>query len=85
MKVKNTPSGATTGPTLASRYDWLLLLLPVPMLLGAVVAASVGVRTAFGVSVGGLPSAAMLAYALFVDPPLSNGECGRERGATVQN
>ena len=71
MSVSKTPTGQTVGPTPESRYDWLLMLLPVPMLLGAAVAAAVGVRLAFGVSVGGLPSAAMLAYALFVDPPLS--------------
>lgn len=72
MSVSKAPTGQTVGPTLQSRYDWLLVLLPIPMLLGALVATAVGVRTAFGVSVGGLPSVLMLAYALFVDPPLSN-------------
>lgn len=70
MSVSKAPTGQTVGPTLQSRYDWLLVLLPIPMLLGALVATAVGVRAAFGVSVGGLPSVLMLAYALFVDPPL---------------
>ncbi|MDS0299870.1 hypothetical protein NDI76_14065 [Halogeometricum sp. S1BR25-6] len=72
MRVRKTPTGEAVGPVLQSRYDWLLVTLPLPMLLGVAVAAAADVPAAFGVSAGGLPSAAMLLYALFVDPPLSD-------------
>ncbi|MDS0294043.1 hypothetical protein [Halogeometricum luteum] len=71
MRVRKTPTGETVGPLLESRYDWLLTTVPLPMLLGTVGAAAAGVPAAVGVGAGGLPSAAMLAYALFADPPLS--------------
>lgn len=71
MSVSESPTGETVVPAVESRYDWLLALLPLPMLLGVTAAMLTDVRVVFGVSVGGLPSAAMLAYGLFVDPPLS--------------
>jgi hypothetical protein len=71
MRIRETPTGETVGPRLESRYDWLLVSLPLPMLLGVAAAAAAGAPAAVGVGVGGLPSAAMLAYALFADPPLS--------------
>ncbi|QIB75867.1 hypothetical protein G3I44_17235 [Halogeometricum borinquense] len=71
MSVSKRPTGETIVPAVESRYDWLLALLPFPMLLGILVAAVTDIRVAFGVSLGGLPSVAMLVYGLFVDPPLS--------------
>jgi hypothetical protein len=71
MSVRKRPTGETVVPTSKSRYDWLLALLPLPLLLGVLAATFADVQVAFGVSVGGLSSAALLAYGLFVDPPLS--------------
>jgi len=69
MSVRKRPTGETVVPALESRYDWLLALLPLPLLLGVFGASFADVQVAFGV--GGLSSAALLAYGLFVDPPLS--------------
>jgi hypothetical protein len=71
MSVRKRPAGEAVVPALESRYDWLLALLPLPLFLGVLAAAFADVQVAFGVSVGGLSSAALLAYGLFVDPPLS--------------
>lgn len=71
MSVRKRPTGETVVPALESRYDWLLALLPFPLLLGVFAASFADVQVAFGVGVGGLSSAALLAYGLFVDPPLS--------------
>ncbi|SFR62339.1 hypothetical protein SAMN04487947_2956 [Halogeometricum rufum] len=73
MSVRKRPTGETVVPALKSRYDWLLALLPLPSLLGVFAASFADVQVAFGVGVGvgGLSSAALLAYGLFVDPPLS--------------
>lgn len=71
MSTKQTPAGETVVPRVESRYDVLLFLLPLPLLLGVVGAVLTSVPVAVGAGVGGLPSAALLAYGLFVEPPMS--------------
>jgi hypothetical protein len=52
-----------------SRYDLLLWILPLPLLLGAVYGATATVSLSTGVGLGGLPSVVILGYGLFVDDP----------------
>jgi len=61
-------------------YDLLLLALPVPLVLGAVSSALLGVSTAVGVGIGGLPSVLLLAYGLFAVPPTTANRSARGRG-----
>ncbi len=63
---RETTSRAKGFPT---RYDLLLILLPLPLLLGMLGAQFVAVPTALGAGVGGLPSALLLGYGLFVAAP----------------
>lgn len=69
MSTKQRPTGEAIVPRFESRYDVLLLLLPLPLLLGVVGAVLTSAPVAVGAGVGGLPSAALLAYGLFVEPP----------------
>ena len=71
MSVKERPTGEAPVPALESRYDWLLALLPLPLLCGVAVASLTPAPSALGVGLGGVPSVLLLAYGLFVDPPLA--------------
>jgi hypothetical protein len=57
------------GSSDVSRYDLLLWVLPLPLLLGAAYGATATVSLSTGVGLGGLPSLVVLAYGLFVDDP----------------
>lgn len=48
-----------------SKYDLLLALLPLPLVVGIGIAAVAPVPTAVGAGVGGLPSALLVGYGLF--------------------
>jgi hypothetical protein len=74
MSVRTTRSDSIGLPTTPSRYDLLLALLPVPLLLGAFVSAVTSVPTVVGVGAGCVPSAALFGYAILIAPPT-----GRER------
>jgi hypothetical protein len=78
MSVRTTRSGGTGLP--ATRYDLLLALLPVPLLLGAVVSAVTAIPTAVGVGAGCVPSALLFWYAVVVAPPT-----GRERNVSERS
>jgi hypothetical protein len=54
-----------------SRYDLLLAVLPLPLVLGMATSALVSAPVSIGAGLGGLPSAALLAYGLFYRPPTS--------------
>lgn len=78
MSVERNPLGGgidretapdPTGRTFPTRYDVLLALLPLPLLAGIVGAYLLSVPLAFGAGAGGLPSALLLAYGLFVAGP----------------
>jgi hypothetical protein len=60
-----------TGIRSASRYDLLLAVLPLPLLVGASASAGLGAPAALGVGLGGVPSAVLLAYGLFVEAPVT--------------
>ncbi|WIV67644.1 hypothetical protein [Natrialbaceae archaeon AArc-T1-2] len=59
-----------TGPVVEGTvYDYLLGTIPVPLVLGAAIASAIGVSVAYGVGVGAVGSALLVAYALWgVDP-----------------
>ena len=83
MSVERNPFDDGIGPETTTspargrfptRYDLLLFLLPLPLLLGVVGAKLLAVPAAFGVGVGGLPSALLLGYSLFVASPTETAE-----------
>jgi hypothetical protein len=66
--------------TVESRYDLLLAVLPLPLLLGAVGGVATSLPVSVGVGLGGLPAALILAYGLFVDAPTpGRRSAGRRR------
>jgi len=69
MSVRTTRSDSIGLPTTPSRYDLLLALLPVPLLLGAFVSAVTAVPTAVGVGAGCVPSGLLFCYAVLIAPP----------------
>lgn len=54
-----------------SRYDLLLIILPVPLIIGFLSSIMTPVPVSVGISVGGVPSAILLGYGLFIDDPSS--------------
>jgi uncharacterized RDD family membrane protein YckC len=54
-----------------SHYDFLLLVLPLPVLVGVVASLLGPVSSPVGVGVSALPSLFLLGYALFVAAPIS--------------
>jgi hypothetical protein len=69
MSVRDAFSAGRTDHETVSRYDLMLAVLPVPLLLGAVGGLLTSVPTALGAGAGGLPSALVVGYGLFVDTP----------------
>lgn len=78
MSVAKDPFDDFLGSLGASRYDLLLALLPLPLFLGTAASFALGVPTAVGVGLGGLPSALLLIYGLFLDAPVPDAG-GRDR------
>jgi hypothetical protein len=52
-----------------SRYDLLLAVLPLPVLLGAFASLVTSVPDPLGIGIGSLPSALLLVYAVTVGAP----------------
>ncbi|CCC41347.1 hypothetical protein [Haloquadratum walsbyi] len=52
-----------------SRYDLLIIILPVPLIVGFLVSVMTAVPVSVGVGTGGVPSALLLGYGLFIDDP----------------
>lgn len=69
MSTQNTRRTGIDVERRITRYDLLLLLLPLPLCLGTVGATLTTVPLSVGVGAGGLPSLALLLYGLFVDGP----------------
>ncbi|MFD1632555.1 hypothetical protein ACOZ4L_07140 [Haloplanus ruber] len=77
MSVRTTPSEGTAVPTTPTRYDLLLLLLPLPLLLGAALSVVTSVPLKVGIGVGSLPSALVFVYAIWFAAPTRAGVNGR--------
>ena len=52
-----------------TRFDLFLLVLPLPLVLGVGVGSLTTVPSSLGVALGGVPSAALLFYGLFIGGP----------------
>lgn len=52
-----------------TRFDLFLLVLPLPLFVGFGVALLTAVPSSLGVALGGVPSAALLFYGLFIGGP----------------
>jgi hypothetical protein len=69
MSVRPTPSDSTAVTTTPTRYDLLLVLLPLPLLLGAALSVLTSVPLEPAVGVGSLPSALVFGYAITAAAP----------------
>jgi hypothetical protein len=81
MSVQTPQSDSIGLPTTPSRYDLLLALLPVPLLLGASVSAVTATPTVVGVGAGCVPSALLFCYAVLIAPPTRDDKTVSERSA----
>ncbi|WP_049934980.1 hypothetical protein [Haloplanus natans] len=68
MSVRTTRSDGIGLPTM-SRYDLLLILLPLPLLLGACASLVTSLPEPVGIGVGSLPSALLFVYAITAAAP----------------
>ena len=68
MSVRTTRSDGIALPTM-SRYDLLLALLPIPLLLGGVASLLTPVPDPIGIGAGSLPSALLFVYAITAAAP----------------
>ncbi|MFB6221336.1 MAG: hypothetical protein ABEH90_07835 [Halolamina sp.] len=66
----NHPSDNFDGFLDVSRYDLLLAALPMPLFVGALVGRATAAPFVDGLGAGALLAALLLAYGLFVDPPV---------------
>lgn len=70
MSVQTDPLSDSIDALNGSRYDWLLVAIPVPLILGWAVSATLPVATVVGLGLGAVPAAILVCYALFVDAPV---------------
>lgn len=70
MSVQTDPLSDGIDALNGSRYDWLLVAIPVPLLVGWAVGALLPVALSVGLGVGALPAGGLVVYALFVDAPV---------------
>jgi len=70
MSVQTDPLSDGIDALNGSRYDWLLVAIPIPLLVGWTVGAMLPVALAVGLGAGALPAGGLVLYALFVDAPV---------------
>lgn len=70
MSVQTDPLSDGIDALNGSRYDWLLVAIPIPLLVGWAVGAMLPVAPPVGLGVGAFPAAGLVLYALFVDAPV---------------
>jgi len=68
MSVRTTRSDSI-GPSTITRYDLLLVLLPLPLLCGAFASAVTPLSEAVAMGIGSLPSAFVFLYAITAAAP----------------
>ena len=69
MSTQTTGRRRTDQRPQLTRFDLFLLVLPRPLFVGFGVASLTAVPPSLGVALGGVPSAALLFYGLFVGGP----------------
>lgn len=70
MSVRTDPLGPTPDPRLdVSRYDLLLAVMPVPLLVGLLATGVFDLSSHLGVVVGSLLSALVCGYGMFFASP----------------
>lgn len=72
MSVQTTRSDRIGLPT-TSRYDLLLVLLPIPLLCGALAAVFTPFPETIAIGAGSLPSALLFVYAITAAAPTATG------------
>jgi hypothetical protein len=77
MSVRTTRSDSIGLPTTLSRYDFLLLLLPIPLLCGAFVSAVTPLPETIAIGVGSLPSMVLFCYAITAAAPTTTATTER--------
>lgn len=70
MSVQTDPLSDSIGVLTGSRYDWLLVAIPIPLVLGWAVSATLPVASAVGLGFGAIPAMLLVCYGLFVDAPV---------------
>lgn len=70
MSVQTDPLSDSIGALTGSRYDWLLVAIPIPLLLGWAVSATLPVASAVGLGFGAIPATLLVSYGLFIDAPV---------------
>lgn len=70
MSVQTDPLSDSIGVLTGSRYDWLLVAIPIPLVLGWAVSATLPVASAVGLGFGAIPATLLVCYGLFVDAPV---------------
>jgi hypothetical protein len=65
------------GSLTVSKYDALLAVLPLPLLLGIGAGWLLPIAETMGVALGGVPSALLLGYGLFVSNPVRETDGSR--------
>ncbi|MFB6281170.1 MAG: hypothetical protein ABEH40_04030 [Haloferacaceae archaeon] len=79
------PVGGIARDSRLSRYDLYLLLLPVPLLVGAVAGLTTAMPVPYGAGAGALPSALVLCYGLFRDAPTVAADALDRHGAAADD
>jgi hypothetical protein len=69
MSTQNTRRTRLGTERRLTRYDLFLVLLPLPLLLGASWATLTSTPLSAGIGMGGVPTLALLLYGLFVGGP----------------
>lgn len=69
MSIRTTERTRIDQKPRLTRFDLFLLALPIPLLLGFGAASLTTMPSHLGVVLGGVPSAALLCYGLFIGGP----------------
>lgn len=84
MSVQTDPLSGGIGTFIGSRYDWLLVAIPVPLLLGWLVGTTTAISLPSAVGAGAVPAGLLVLYGLFVvTPPVpSNSQTASDSGGS---
>lgn len=86
MSVQTDPLSDGIDALNGSRYDWLLVAIPIPLILGWVVSATLPVAVSVALGAGAVPAGFLVLYGLFVEAPVlgSNSSVDAESGSGTE-